>query len=87
MVHGTFGLDDVSRASTVNYFRLSSIAITLLPHESLLILHAFMDLLCAFVCVKLFFDKVVRKMVVQIYNLLHTMLRSGRDYEFYHHLV
>eukprot|EP01018_Ginkgo_biloba_P029851 Gb_16727 [translate_table: standard] len=66
---------------------LSSTVITLLPHQNSLILHAFMDLFCAFVRVNLFSDKVPRKMIVQIYNLLHTLLRSGRDYEFYHRLV
>lgn len=66
---------------------LSSTVITLLPHQNSLILHAFMDLFCAFVRVNLFSDKVPRKMIVQVYNLMHTMLRSGRDYEFYHRLV
>lgn len=66
---------------------LSSTVITLLPHQNSLILHAFMDLFCAFVRVNLVSDKVPRKMIVQIYNLMHTMLRSGRDYEFYHRLV
>ncbi|KAK9156253.1 hypothetical protein Sjap_003733 [Stephania japonica] len=28
-----------------------------------------------------------RKMLLQMYNLLHTMLRSGRDCDFYHRLV
>eukprot|EP00252_Welwitschia_mirabilis_P021329 TRINITY_DN5452_c0_g1_i3.p1 TRINITY_DN5452_c0_g1~~TRINITY_DN5452_c0_g1_i3.p1 ORF type:complete len:1244 (-),score=247.08 TRINITY_DN5452_c0_g1_i3:983-4714(-) len=66
---------------------LSSTVITLLPHQNSLILNAFMDLFCAFVRVNLFSSKVPRKMIVQIYNLLHTILRSGRDYEFYHRLV
>ncbi|KAM3210383.1 hypothetical protein ACQJBY_064392 [Aegilops geniculata] len=58
---------------------LSSTVITLLPHQNSLILHAFMDLICSFVRVNLFSDKV--------YNILHVMLKGGRDCEFYHRLV
>ncbi|WOL02928.1 putative protein NAP1 isoform X1 [Canna indica] len=66
---------------------LSSTVITLLPHQNSLILHAFMDLFCSFVRVNLFSDKIPRKMMLQVYNLLHTMLKGGRDCEFYHRLV
>ncbi|XP_043699376.1 protein NAP1-like isoform X2 [Telopea speciosissima] len=66
---------------------LSSTVITLLPHQNSLILHAFMDLFCSFVRVNLFSEKIPRKMMVQMYNLLHAMLRNGRDCEFYHRLV
>nr|AAC61824.1 unknown protein [Arabidopsis thaliana] len=38
---------------------LSSTVITLLPHQNSLILHAFMDLFCAFVRVNLFAEKVL----------------------------
>uniref|UniRef100_A0A0D9XAF6 CYRIA/CYRIB Rac1 binding domain-containing protein n=1 Tax=Leersia perrieri TaxID=77586 RepID=A0A0D9XAF6_9ORYZ len=66
---------------------LSSTVITLLPHQNSLILHAFMDLFCSFVRVNLFSDKIPRKMIVQVYNILHIMLKGGRDCEFYHRLV
>ncbi|XP_073011838.1 probable protein NAP1 [Typha latifolia] len=66
---------------------LSSTVITLLPHQNSLILHAFMDLFCSFVRVNLFSDKIPRKMMLQVYNILHSMLKSGRDCEFYHRLV
>ncbi|CAA6671860.1 unnamed protein product [Spirodela intermedia] len=66
---------------------LSSTVITLLPHQNSLILHAFMDLFCSFVRVNLFSIKIPRKMFIQVYNLLHSMSRSGRDFEFYHRLV
>nr|CAD1842375.1 unnamed protein product [Ananas comosus var. bracteatus] len=66
---------------------LSSTVITLLPHQNSLILHAFMDLFCSFVRVNLFSDKIPRKMILQLYNLLHYMLKGGRDCEFYHRLV
>ncbi|KAM0900486.1 hypothetical protein ACQ4PT_020617 [Festuca glaucescens] len=66
---------------------LSSTVITLLPHQNSLILHAFMDLICSFVRVNLFSDKIPRKMILQVYNILHIMLKGGRDCEFYHRLV
>ncbi|XP_038970393.1 probable protein NAP1 [Phoenix dactylifera] len=66
---------------------LSSTVITLLPHQNSLILHAFMDLFCSFVRVNLFSDKIPRKMILQMYNILHMMLKGGRDCEFYHRLV
>lgn len=66
---------------------LSSTVITLLPHQNSLILHAFMDLFCSFVRVNLFAEKLPRKMMLQIYNLLHAMLRNDRDCDFYHRLV
>ncbi|KAF6160665.1 hypothetical protein GIB67_019605 [Kingdonia uniflora] len=66
---------------------ISSTVITLLPHQNSLILHAFMDFFCSFVRANLFFEKIPRKMMLQIYNLLHSMLRNGRDCEFYHRLV
>uniref|UniRef100_A0A1D1YCP6 Protein NAP1 n=1 Tax=Anthurium amnicola TaxID=1678845 RepID=A0A1D1YCP6_9ARAE len=66
---------------------LSSTVITLLPHQNSLILHAFMDLFCSFIRVNLYSDKIPRKMFLQMYNLLHSMSRSGRDFEFYHRLV
>ncbi|RWR90497.1 protein NAP1 [Cinnamomum micranthum f. kanehirae] len=66
---------------------LSSTVITLLPHQNSLILHAFMDLFCSFVRVNLFSEKIPRKMMLQMYNLLHVMSRNGRDCEFYHRLV
>lgn len=66
---------------------LSSTVITLLPHQNSLILHAFMDLFCSFVRVNLLSEKIPRKMIVQMYNLLHAISRNGRDCEFYHRLV
>ncbi|XP_010260605.1 PREDICTED: protein NAP1 [Nelumbo nucifera] len=66
---------------------LSSTVITLLPHQNSLILHAFMDLFCSFVRVNLFSEKIPRKMLLQMYNLLHSMIRNGRDCEFYHRLL
>ncbi|XP_059657339.1 protein NAP1 [Cornus florida] len=66
---------------------LSSTVITLLPHQNSLILHAFMDLFCSFVRVNLFSEKIPRKMMLQMYNLLHAMLRNDRDCDFYHRLV
>ncbi|XP_077244449.1 transcription activator isoform X2 [Tasmannia lanceolata] len=66
---------------------LSSTVITLLPHQNSLILHAFMDLFCSFVRVNLFSEKIPRKMMLQMYNLLHLLSRNGRDCEFYHRLV
>ncbi|XP_047335582.1 protein NAP1 [Impatiens glandulifera] len=66
---------------------LSSTVITLLPHQNALILHAFMDLFCAFVRVNLFSDKMPRKMILQTYNLLYGMLHGDRDCDFYHRLV
>ncbi|CAD6270767.1 unnamed protein product [Miscanthus lutarioriparius] len=65
---------------------LSSTVITLLPHQNSLILHSFMDLFCSFVRVNLS-DKMPRKMILQVYNILHVMLKGGRDCEFYHRLV
>ncbi|PKA52561.1 putative protein NAP1 [Apostasia shenzhenica] len=66
---------------------LSSTVITLLPHQNSLILHAFMDLFCSFVRVNLFSDKIPRKMILQVYNLLYTVTKGGRDYELYNRLV
>ncbi|XP_030481196.1 protein NAP1 [Cannabis sativa] len=66
---------------------LSSTVITLLPHQNALILHAFMDLFCSFVRVNLFSEKLPRKMMLQMYNLLHAMSREDRDCDFYHRLV
>ncbi|PQQ12275.1 protein NAP1 [Prunus yedoensis var. nudiflora] len=66
---------------------LSSTVITLLPHQNSLILHAFMDLFCSFVRVNLFSEKMPRKMMLQMYNLLHSMSRNDRDCDFYHRLV
>ncbi|WZY92367.1 hypothetical protein YC2023_064696 [Brassica napus] len=66
---------------------LSSTVITLLPHQNSLILHAFMDLFCAFVRVNLFAEKIPRKMLLQVYNLLHSLSRNDRDCDFYHRLV
>ncbi|KAM3190126.1 hypothetical protein ACQJBY_068371 [Aegilops geniculata] len=59
----------------------------IMPHQNSLILHAFMDLICSFVRVNLFSDKIPRKMILQVYNILHVMLKGGRDCEFYHRLV
>ncbi|KAM7505667.1 hypothetical protein LguiB_004571 [Lonicera macranthoides] len=66
---------------------LSSTVITLLPHQNSLILHGFMDLFCSFVRVNLFAEKLPRKMMLQLYNLLHAMLRNDRDCDFYHRLL
>ncbi|XP_073299631.1 protein NAP1 isoform X1 [Primulina huaijiensis] len=66
---------------------LSSTVITLLPHQNSLILHAFMDLFCSFVRVNLFSEKVPRKMILQMYNLLYSMARNDRDCDFYHRLT
>ncbi|KAK6240355.1 hypothetical protein SCA6_005744 [Theobroma cacao] len=66
---------------------LSSTVITLLPHQNSLILHAFMDLFCSFVRVNLLAEKLPRKMMLQVYNLLHAMSRNDRDCDFYHRLV
>ncbi|XWS62365.1 hypothetical protein CRYUN_Cryun06bG0004600 [Craigia yunnanensis] len=66
---------------------LSSTVITLLPHQNSLILHAFMDLFCSFVRVNLLSEKLPRKMMLQVYNLLHAMSRNDRDCDFYHRLV
>ncbi|GAB2278303.1 histone chaperone [Dionaea muscipula] len=66
---------------------LSSTVITLLPHQNSVMLHAFMDLFCSFVRVNLFSERIPRKMMLQVYNLLHTMLRNDRDCDFYHRLV
>ncbi|KAF5729205.1 protein NAP1-like isoform X2 [Tripterygium wilfordii] len=66
---------------------LSSTVITLLPHQNSLILHAFMDLFCSFVRVNLLSEKIPRKMMLQMYNLLHAMSRNDRDCDFYHRLV
>ncbi|KAG6753387.1 hypothetical protein POTOM_043455 [Populus tomentosa] len=63
---------------------LSSTVITLLPHQNSLILHAFMDLFCSFVRVNLLSEKIPRKMMLQMYNLLHAMSRNDRDCDFYH---
>ncbi|KAK3040700.1 hypothetical protein RJ639_028396 [Escallonia herrerae] len=68
---------------------LSSTVITLLPHQNSLVLHAFMDLFCSFARVNLFAEKasprnIPRKMLLQMYNLLHAMLRNDRDCDFYH---
>ncbi|KAG6746335.1 hypothetical protein POTOM_050875 [Populus tomentosa] len=65
---------------------LSSTVITLLPHQNSLILHAFMDLFCSFVRVNLFSEKIPRKMMLQMYNLLHAMSRNDSDCDFYHRL-
>ncbi|KAL8167962.1 hypothetical protein V2J09_009461 [Rumex salicifolius] len=59
---------------------LSSTVITLLPHQNALILHGFMDLFCSFV-------RIPRKMILQMYNFLHAILRNDRDCDFYHRLV
>ncbi|KAI9381541.1 hypothetical protein POPTR_015G124500v4 [Populus trichocarpa] len=66
---------------------LSSTVITLLPHQNSLILHAFMDLFCSFIRVNLFSEKIPRKMMLQMYNLLHAMSRKDSDCDFYHRLV
>lgn len=66
---------------------LSSTVITLLPHQNSLILHAFMDLFCSFVRVNLFSEKLPRKMMLQTYNLIHSMARNERDCDFYYRLV
>ncbi|KAH7432487.1 hypothetical protein KP509_07G024700 [Ceratopteris richardii] len=66
---------------------LCSTIITLLPNHNPLILHAFMNLFCSFVRVHLLSAKVPREMLLQTYNLTHTILKNGRDYEFYHRLV
>ncbi|KAL9682957.1 hypothetical protein QQ045_014769 [Rhodiola kirilowii] len=66
---------------------ISSTVITLLPHQNSLILHAFMDLFCSFVRVNLFAEKIPRKMILQVYNLLHATIRNERDCDFYHRLV
>ncbi|XP_024527538.1 protein NAP1 isoform X1 [Selaginella moellendorffii] len=66
---------------------MSSTVVTLMPHQNPIVLHAFMNLFCAFVKVNLYADKIPRKMLLQLYNLTHTILKSGRDYEFYHRLV
>ncbi|KAL3344802.1 hypothetical protein AABB24_023977 [Solanum stoloniferum] len=66
---------------------LSSTVITLLPHQNSLILHAFMDLFCAFVRVNIYSEKIPRKMMLQTYNLLHAMARNDRDCDFYHRLI
>ncbi|XP_031487983.1 protein NAP1 [Nymphaea colorata] len=66
---------------------LSSTVITLLPHQNSLILHAFMDLFCAFVRANLSSSKIPWKMILQVYNLLHLLTKGGRDCEFYHRLV
>ncbi|CAM8940684.1 unnamed protein product [Rhodiola kirilowii] len=63
---------------------ISSTVITLLPHQNSLILHAFMDLFCSFVRVNLFAEKIPRKMILQVYNLLHATIRNERDCDFYH---
>ncbi|KAJ6386609.1 hypothetical protein OIU78_016519 [Salix suchowensis] len=65
---------------------LSSTVISLLPHQNSLILHAFMDLFCSFVRVNLISEKIPRKMMLQMYNLLHVMSRNDRDCDFYHRL-
>ncbi|CAD6343997.1 unnamed protein product [Miscanthus lutarioriparius] len=56
---------------------LSSTVITLLPHQNSLILHSFMDLFCSFVRVNLFSDKMPRKMILQVYNILHGIFLGG----------
>lgn len=66
---------------------LSSTVITLLPQQNSLILHAFMDLFCSFVRVNLLSGKLPRKMMLQVYNLLHSMSRNDRDCDFYHRLI
>lgn len=66
---------------------LSSTVITLLPHQNSFILHAFMDLFCSFVRVNIFSEKIPGKMMLQMYNLLHGILRNDRDCDFYHRLV
>uniref|UniRef100_A0A7N0UFV9 Protein NAP1 n=1 Tax=Kalanchoe fedtschenkoi TaxID=63787 RepID=A0A7N0UFV9_KALFE len=66
---------------------ISSTVITLLPHQNSLILHAFMDLFCSFVRVNLCAEKIPRKMILQVYNLLHATTQSERDCDFYHRLV
>ncbi|MCO5573135.1 hypothetical protein L7F22_026900 [Adiantum nelumboides] len=63
---------------------LCSTVITLLPNQNPLILHAFMNLFCLYVRLHLLSAKVPRKMLLQTYNLTHTFLKNGRDYEFYH---
>ncbi|KAL2631653.1 hypothetical protein R1flu_016339 [Riccia fluitans] len=66
---------------------LSSTVVTLLPQQNPLILHLFMGLFTSLIRVNLLAEKVPRKMIVQIYNLTHTILKGGRDFEFYHKLV
>ncbi|KAG0587429.1 hypothetical protein KC19_2G163800 [Ceratodon purpureus] len=66
---------------------LSSTVVTLLPNQNPLLLRVFMDLFCSFVRVNLLADKVPRKMLLQMYNLTHTMMKSGRDYGAYHRMV
>ncbi|CAL1402424.1 unnamed protein product [Linum trigynum] len=46
-----------------------------------------MDLFCSFVRVNLFSEKIPRKMMLQVYNLLHAISRNDRDCDFYHRLV
>ncbi|XP_050231376.1 protein NAP1 isoform X2 [Mercurialis annua] len=46
-----------------------------------------MDLFCSFVRVNLFSNKIPRKMMLQVYNLLHALSRNDRDCDFYHRLV
>ncbi|KAI5070089.1 hypothetical protein GOP47_0014432 [Adiantum capillus-veneris] len=66
---------------------LCSTVITLQPNQNPLILHGFMNLFCLYVRLHLLSAKVPRKMLLQTYNLTHTFLKNGRDYEFYHRLV
>jgi NCK-associated protein 1 len=66
---------------------LGSTVVTLLPNQNPLLLSVFMDLFCGFVRVNLLADKVPCKMLLQTYNLTHTMMKSGRDYGAYHRMV
>ncbi|CAM6099238.1 unnamed protein product [Calypogeia fissa] len=66
---------------------LSSTTVTLLPQQNPLILHLFMGLFCSFIRVNLMAEKIPRKMILQVYNLTHTVLKGGRDFESYHRLV
>ncbi|XP_024388834.1 probable protein NAP1 isoform X3 [Physcomitrium patens] len=66
---------------------LSSTVVTLLPNQNPLLLRVFMELFCSFVRVNLLADKVPRKMLLQMYNLVHTIMKSGRDYGAYHRMV
>ncbi|XP_044469809.1 protein NAP1 isoform X2 [Mangifera indica] len=46
-----------------------------------------MDVFCSFVRVNLFSEKMPRKMMLQVYNLLHAMSRNDRDFDYYHRLI
>ncbi|XP_038690030.1 protein NAP1-like isoform X2 [Tripterygium wilfordii] len=46
-----------------------------------------MDLFCSFARVNFLSEKIPRKMMLQMYNLLHAMSRNDRDCDFYNRLV